>query len=327
MLATARERVGVDPEAHEPPEQLAPHAEAPAARRSPCPAAFPSKVVASTAPSPVTTRSAPRGARVEADQVEHELAAGDELRPERGERRAEPAARAGTGQLRGRAPAPPSRRAAARARRPRPGPLPSAARTPARRLAGRAAGSSRHTRRESGTPSRPPPDALHASRPRRRPSPSHRRRRAATAAPCAAAASSRSPTPWLVALSGSRSARVNERQADRLRRLDHRRAVGQHQPATPRRARPSGPWTTALRHSPPSAAASTAAVPSPPSATGASIDLDPVDAAHPLREGRRGLERREDAFEASRGCQREHVRAPRQRHRARVAADRPPRLV
>ena len=77
---------------------MTPRTPAASAATSTAAGALPSNVVASTRPSPVTTRSAPSSR--EAGQLEHELGARDELGAERRERRAEPSGRAGAGEQR-----------------------------------------------------------------------------------------------------------------------------------------------------------------------------------------------------------------------------------
>ena len=67
--------------------------------RSTAPGALPSSVVSSTVPSPVTAKRGAAQALVEARELEHDLGALLQLAAEPGERGAEPAARAGAGQV------------------------------------------------------------------------------------------------------------------------------------------------------------------------------------------------------------------------------------
>ena len=195
----------VDAGRDDPAEELAAHAEAPAAgeHRAGGLALEGRRVDAAFARHDQRRR---RRARVEARQVEHELGPRDELGAERREPCAEPAAGARTGQVPVRAPARSSPRAAARARRPPPGPLPSAARTPAPRPRRPSSGLVTSQATRIGTPSsrRPtrsripaPPSTVAVP-----PTPT-----SSDDAPAARTASSRSPSPCVVARSGSRSAR------------------------------------------------------------------------------------------------------------------------
>ena len=263
------------PSAHDPAEQLAAHAEPFAAREHRAGRLAFERRRVDGAFAGHDEGSAAR-ALVEADQVEHELGAGERAR--RRARRTPLRARrlhprpAG----RGRAPAPTSRRAAPRAPRPSRGPHPSAGRRHAPRRARRAAGCGTSHATRIGRCLRASRRRRSACPHRRRRSPSHRHRRAATRGLVATTASSSSPSPRLDARSGSRSSARSSGSPIGSRRLDDRRAVGQTQPARRRSARPSGSGRrrrTASRRR--ATGASTSAVPSPPSATGASSTSTP----------------------------------------------------
>ena len=192
-----------------------------------CPGAFPSNVVASTPPSPVTTSAAPAARASKPVRSRTSSAPGMSSAAERRERGAQPAAGPSPRQVRNGISsviAVSRRSSSATAARPRL----SAARTPARPRACRAGGSSRRTQRGSRR-RRGAADALQHAGPAvdgRRSADADKERRG----PAPRAASNRSPSPV-----GGRPQRISlgarhERQPDGLRRVDHRDAVGQDEP-------------------------------------------------------------------------------------------------
>ena len=278
--------MSVDPVAHDPAEQLAANAEraAPPLNR-PGSLALESRRI--DRPLPGDDERGAGRTRVEPDQVEDELCAGDEScrRARRTPRRARRPRRRPRG--RGTVRAPRARRAGTRARAPRRRSRLSAARRRARRRALRAAGCGRRRRR---VPARP---RARRRRPRacprrRRRSPCRRRRRAARRALAPARrARARRHRASTRAAGRARSRRgVQPGGLRDIRRPRFHRAASARSPST---GRPNGSPTTAVCHSPPSASRSTAAVPSPPSATGSSSSIDTRDASHSGGERSTGL--------------------------------------
>ena len=167
-------------------------------------------------------------ALVEADRVEHELRALDELAAESGERRAEPAAGSRAGQVAVRRELAHRReprlelldglraRALLRAEDPRRAAL-------AEQWVAHVAEDAHRDVAQPGADDRAQPGAAVDGRRARR------RRRAAPSGRVASAARSSSPSPRLVVRSGSRSLGASSGSPIACGRLDDRRAVGQHE--------------------------------------------------------------------------------------------------
>ena len=236
------------------------------ARRTTSPGALPSAVVASTRPSPVTTRS--KRARVESDRVEHVAPLPDtSSAPSDASAAPSPPAAPAPGRCRtGRVPW--QRRSGVRAPRSPPGPLPSGARRGAAR---RPASRSRRRRRERA--------------------PAARQTTSRSPAPASTVAVPPSASTMPVGPGGERASRSSPKPAARRARAD--RAVRDRAGPTPRRPRrpPFRPASTNQRAPSPAAervvdvrlsplaaraSQSDSAVPSPPSATGSSTASAPV---------------------------------------------------
>ena len=277
--------------------------------RSTAPGALPSSVVSSTVPSPVTAKAAPRARSSKPVSCEHDLGALASAR-----RRAHASA----------APSPPPAPAPGRSRYGASSSIAASRRSssstasgpapfcgPKTRAAPRGPSSGLRTSQStrSGTRSGQRGSvatqagaavdrrrAADADEHRRRPGHEHRER--------AARRARRVEATQRVALRLARAARA--RPPAPTRRPPSGPAASSQRAVT---GRPSGSDAGASRHSPPSVRASTSAVPSPPSATGSSSHSQPSTRRTPSAERGRGLDRREDAFEASRTCERAQARA------------------